>query len=277
MAISPDGTELFFSAFLGDWVTIMHTRNTEGRWTEPVAATFSRDTMVNYCEPAFTPDGQNLLFLCTLPLDGDDPKPGWQDQNIWVVSKDENGEWTNLSPLPLIINQSDQFFPSVSSDGMFYFSKTDPGTSITSIYKSSWPIPEGKPKKLPEPVNGNFNTYNACISPDGLCLVACSLGRDTLNPKKNPSYYAFFREGNNWTEGINLDNVLQLDGSSAISPSFSPDGKYFFFATNKKRNETAFSNGEMNMTFFKERRNIPGNGNSDIYWIDASAIMNLQY
>jgi Tol biopolymer transport system component len=60
-----------------------------------------------------------------------------------------------------------------------------------------------------------------------------------------------------------------------VEPAFSPDGKYFFFATDKRRKETFFANGEMNMTFFRERRNMPGNGNSDIYWVDATVIFKL--
>jgi Tol biopolymer transport system component len=277
VAISHDGKEIYFSVFPGDWATIMVTRQIKNQWMVPEVASFARDTSVKYVEPAFTPDGKHLLFLCTRPLDGSAPKPGWQDQNIWMVSKDEKGNWTEPEPLPPAINQSAQFFPSLSQKGTLYFSRTDGTPGVTSVYQADWTGDKDiKPRKLPEPVSGKGNIYNACISPDGSCLVACVAGRDSLIPPERPVYYAFFRENDRWTEGVNLDSILQLQGSNAISPSFSPDGKYFFFACDKKRKEAFYSGSRMNMTFLRERRNMPGNGNSDIYWVDADVIFKLK-
>jgi len=277
VAISNDGNEIYFSVFLGDWATIMVSRNTSNNWTVPEVASFARDTAVKFCEPAFTPDGQHLLFLCTLPLDGGEPKPGWQDQNIWMVSRDENGMWNDRKPLPPVVNEGAQFFPSIAANGDFYFCRTDTTSMISRIYRTTWPVESGTiPEQLPSPINGTGTIFNACISPDGSCLVACVSGRDSIVPLNHPVYYVFFKDGDQWTDGINLDATLQMKGSNAISPSFSPDGKYFFFATNRKRNETAFSNGDMNLDFFQERRNTPGNGNSDIYWVDARVIFNLK-
>ncbi len=274
IAISPlDGKEIYFSIFLDGWATIMVTRENESGWTMPEVAPFARDTLVNFCEPAFTPDGEHLLFLCTQPLDGGEAKQGWEDQNIWMVSRDSNGGWGEKEPLPEEINSGDQFFPSIAGDGTFIFSRTDTASGISSVFMTTWPPYKGlNPARVPPPVQGPGTMFNACISPDGLCIVACAVGKDSLDPAKKAVYYSFFKEEGKWSEGIKLNDVLQLGDGNAISPSFSPDGKYFFFATTKGRGELSYSKGEMDLAFFQERRTMPGNGNSDIYWIDARAI-----
>ena len=277
VAISPtDGREIYFSVFLGDWTTIMVTRNGEKGWTTPEVASFAGDTTANFCEPAFTPDGKHLLFLSTLPPDDGKQKPGWQDENIWMVSRDAQGGWTDRKPLPPEINREAQFFPSIATTGDFYFCRTDSVTEISSIYHTTWPLADQPVvEKLPAPVNGKGVIYNACISPDGSCLVGCATGRQPGQPENRASYYAFFKTNDGWTEGTLLDSILSVSGANAISPAFSPDGRFFFFASNKRRVETSFSHGGSDIGFFQERRMMPGNGNPDIYWIDAAVIFNL--
>ena len=54
----------------------------------------------------------------------------------------------------------------------------------------------------------------------------------------------------------------------------SPDGKYFFFALNRKRDDVQ---GEArSYAGLQAMANDPLNGNSDIYWIDASFIETLR-
>lgn len=277
VAISPgDANEIYFSVFLGDWTTIMVTRNSAKGWTLPEVASFARDTTANFCEPAFSPDGKHLLFLSTLPPAGGAQKPGWQEENIWMVTRDEQGGWTDRKPLPHEINREAQFFPSIAATGDFYFCRTDTATDITSIYHTTWPLADPPVvEKLPAPVNDAGVIYNACISPDGNCMVGCATGRKPGQPVDRASYYAFFRKDTGWTDGVLLDSILLLSGANAISPSFSPDGKFFFFASNKRRAGTYFSDRKPDMDFFQERRRMPGNGNPDIYWIDAAAILDL--
>jgi hypothetical protein len=210
-------------------------------------------------------------------MDGSEPKPGWQNQNIWMVSRDEAGKWGDPTPLPGNINAGAQFFPSVSNTGDMYFCRTDSARN-SAIYHTTWPLDEDHlPTMLPAPVNGSGSIFNACISPDGGCLVGCVTGREPEINERWAIYYAFFKiDDDDWSEGFRLDSILQIHGANAISPAFSPDGKFFFFATTKKRSETYFAHGNMTLDYFQERRNLPGNGNSDIYWVDARVILDLK-
>lgn len=79
IAISPDGNEIYYSLFQGDWNTIMVTRRINGVWHEPVVAEFARDTSMFFIEPAFSSDGKRLFFMSS--------KQGWTQQDIWMVEK----------------------------------------------------------------------------------------------------------------------------------------------------------------------------------------------
>ena len=67
LAISPDGNEIFYGLLTSRHITIMHTRQVNGRWTEPETAPFARDNRFFFLEPCFSPDGKTVYFLSTRP------------------------------------------------------------------------------------------------------------------------------------------------------------------------------------------------------------------
>ena len=82
-AFSPDGKEVYFSAFIRNRAyseRIMYMKLENGRWTLPKIASFSE-----YFEggPCFTPDGNKIFFSSARPL----AKGGEQrnDRDIWYV------------------------------------------------------------------------------------------------------------------------------------------------------------------------------------------------
>lgn len=65
IAITPDGTELYFSTNDDDhtYSTIYVTRIADGTWTEPQIAPFATDTRYRFGEPFLSPDGARLYFV----------------------------------------------------------------------------------------------------------------------------------------------------------------------------------------------------------------------
>lgn len=276
MAISPAYDELFFGVLTGNHNTIMHIKKMEDEWTEPQIAPFATDSRFFFLEPAFSPDGNRLYFLSTMPMMNEDTLAGWANQNIWFVDRLEDGSWGEMQALGQNINTAGgEFFPSLSTNGNLYFTWNAKDSRKSYVKKALWK--ENKfstPELLPDNVNGDGEIFNACIAPDESYLIACATGRDEMS-KTNPRYYVFFNLGNGiWTDAIHLGDKVNLPGSAAISPYITRDGKYLFFASSWKP-----ENNQQSYTITAEdiygNYTKPQNGLMDIYWISTRFIDDL--
>ncbi len=110
---------------LGDWNTVMVAQREKGIWKEPVVASFARDTGYFFLEPALSADGNTIYFLSTVPRDNETAAPGWSNQNIWYATRQDDGSWGEMVPLPQNINEFDEFYPSLTTEGTLYFTRTD--------------------------------------------------------------------------------------------------------------------------------------------------------
>lgn len=272
-----DGQEIYFGIFYNQIVTIVLTKQVNGKWMEPRVAPFAQDFNFGYFEPAVTLDGQRIFCCSTKNRPGEEPLPGYGHQNIWAVDRQENGSWGELYPLDRNVNSDEflQFFPSVTRDGTLYFTARNKTTREMGIYRSKYV--DGKyleAEPLPKEVNDSGDVYNAFIDPDEKYLLACVGGRDDSITPGQPNYYIFFRNADDtWTTAINLGERVNFSGFGAIAQSVSPDGKYLFFASSKTRSEPPES---ISLEWMKEMYSSPQNGYSDIYWISTSFFNNLK-
>jgi len=274
--VSPKFDEIYYSVFLGDWNTIMVTKEENGVWTEPVVALFARDTNFFFAEPALSIDGNKIFYLSTKPRENEVAKGGWQNQNIWFTERKADGSWSESKPLPQNINEFDEFYPSITKDGTLYFCRTDAKTGTSQILRSKLVNNTyADPEILPSPINESGNYFNACIAPDDSYLIGC-VARDTLNPNKTTYMLFFHNDDDTWSKGIDLIKELNLPSKNAISVSISPDGKNLFFASTVKTIRFKDLNPDWTLSKLNERRKIEGNGNSDIYWMSTDFIKNLK-
>ena len=267
--VSPDGSEIYYSLFQGDWNTIMVAKRINGVWHEPVVAPFARDTAFFFAEPAFSIDGKRLFYLSTKPRSNEVAKPGWSNQNIWFVERNNSGSWSKPTPLPETINAQEEFYPSLTSDGALYFCRTDAKSKVSQILRSK--LVDGEyqtPVLLPAPINAKGTIFNACVAPDDSYLIGCVMERDSSNMKR-PTYMLFFHNtaDDTWSEGIDLISALNLPCNGAISISVSFDGKYLFFASTRKTINFKDAMPDWTLSSLAKRRIVSGNGNSDIYWM----------
>lgn len=279
LTVSSDGREIYFGVASNAAVTIAVTRLENGRWTGPEIAEFARDQSFFHFEPALSFDGKRIFFLSTRPPAGREPKSGWGHQNIWVADRREGGGWSEPRDLGAPINTDDyQYFPSLTRDGMLYYTHAKAGTTETAIYRSR-PV-DGEytePERLPDEVNGNGNPYNAWIAPDESYLIACVGGREDSVSQGKSNYYVFFRDdSDSWTSDKNLGAAINREGCDAISPSVSPDGKYLFFALAWLDRSRFGAADAPTFTDLRELHTNPRNGSSDIYWVSAEVVEKLR-
>ena len=271
MAISPDGTEIYFCVAIRNYAysTILYTRLEKGKWQKPEIVPFSGGPGVMDFEPAFSADGSQLFFLSNRPDGGEEAG----DEDIWVVDRVADGWGTPRNLGEPVNTDGGEFFPSLTRDGTLYFSRNAKGSALNQIFRSRWAGGAfQEPELLPEEVNCGSNRFNAFVAPDESYLIVPAAGME--DAYDGVDYYIVFRDREDrWSEPINLGAIVNRDNPRGWSPYVSPDGRCFFFMATRIPELEAH---DWNYDQLKELHNSPGNGNADIYWVDAAFIEGLR-
>jgi hypothetical protein len=283
VAMTPDGNELYFGLIDGGYVVIAAMKRSGGTWSGPEIAPFCDNPDVYDLEPHITPDGRRFLFLSTRPREGKEAKKGWANQDIWAMDRTGDG-WGRPYNLGAPVNtDAPEFFPSVTRDGTIYFTRDlgQNGGSRSLILRARPVRPAetggpayAEPEVLPAAVNPGAHQFNAFVDPDERYLIVCMAGReDNIGAC---DYYVCFRgEDDTWTGPVNMGPFVNTPGNNVGSPYVSPDGRYFFFASNR-RSDIAPPASERTYRSIQRMAAQPQNGDADIYWMDASFIESLR-
>jgi ankyrin repeat protein len=271
VAITPDGREIFFG-LAGpsyQYTTVVSTRVVDGRWSEPEVVPGLDDPRYLHLEPALSVDGSTLYFLSTRP----DPAAGVQagNQDIWMMTRTPAG-WSPPVNLGAPVNSAlPEYFPSLTRDGTIYFTREEAGSRVSAIWRARR---EGggyrDPERLPAQVNSGRSHFNAFVAPDESYVIVPTDGRpDSIG---GCDYYVVFRTPDDrWSQPINLGPAVNTKGSQEFSPYVSPDGKYFFFMSSRPA-----APERLTFRLFRDLHDRPGNGNADIYWVDAGLVTSLR-
>ncbi len=274
VAISPDGKEMYFTLHTAkfQYATIVYSKLVKGSWTKPEIVPFATDSRYKYLEPAFSNDGQKLFFVSDQPKDGSD-KPVAED--IWVVDRKNNG-WGEPYNIGAPVNfEGGDFFPSLTKDGTLYFTRNELEGRISNIYRSR--LVNGKytsPEKLPKQINCGTNRFNAYVSPDESFVIVPAVGVDE-GPRRVQYYIVFRNEDDTWQEPISLSSEINTPRETGWSFYISPDKKYIFYMATKPFPKDKQPKN-LSLDFLHKFSEMPQNGNSDIYWIDAKILENLR-
>jgi Tol biopolymer transport system component len=270
IAISPDGTEIYFSKLLGDRSAIVVVRQVRGAWQEPQILPFSGLYMD--LEPALHPDGSRLYFASNRPLTAEG-EPA--DFDIWYCDRTGDGWSAPINPGPPLNSDANEFYPSVANDGSVYFCATieDAGPD-ENIYRSQ--LVDGnfaRPERLGPGVNTDFDEFNAFVSPDESYLIFSSFGReDGLGG--GDLYVSFRLPDGTWSESINLGEEIN-SGSLDFSPFVSADGKLLFFTSRRSALDLSLDE-PLSYEKIVRLSNGPGNGSRDIYWVETDFLSEVR-
>ncbi len=227
LAISPDGTEIYWSLWRrpdeGLPQVIVYIRRESGQWSSPQPAPFSGK--YNDGGPIFSPDGQRLYFYSKRPSPRTDEP---ENLDIWCVEKDGMG-WSEPKNLGDPINTEKlEAMPSIASDGSLYFVKSHEGVAGgMGIYCAEYVDGDyQQPQALDTKINSTYHDWTPYIAPNQSYLLFSSNRPDGL---RNFDLYVTFRKADgNWTEPQNLGKEINTEDEERF-PGVSPDGKYLFF------------------------------------------------
>ncbi len=273
ISMTPDGREIYFCIMVGGirYSTIAMTRRGDGNcWTEPEIPTLFSDSRWLFLEPHVDPSGNHLFFVSDRPETGDEAV----SEDIWVADREGDG-WGAARRLPGVINtEGSEFFPSVTRDGVLYFTRRS-AESRREVIMRARPDGQGgwqEPEELPEAVNAAASQFNAFVDPGERYLVTCLAGHE--GNLGQVDYWIAFRdaESDTWRGPVNLGETVNGAGREGWSPYVSPDGRWFFFMSSARGLEL---DGPLTMARVRELHASPGNGLGHMWWMPAGFLNDL--
>jgi hypothetical protein len=267
----PGGKELIFSVTVGPmrWALVM-MREVDGRWTSPEVAPFSGEH--GGVDPFVSYDGNRVYFCSNRPRSGSgDPE---DDYDIWYVERTPDG-WSEAVNMGAPINSdAHEFYPTLTRDGTFYVqSRRAGGVGAADIYRAE--RVDGRYVEaacLPEPVNSPGFEGDAMIAPDESYLIISTRREEAIGPGNADLYISFRGEDGSWSALQNLGAGVNSPAGENC-PILSPCGRYLFFTS---RRTTGLPGQAITYDSIKTGWSEPGNGQGDVYWVDARLLEQLR-
>ncbi len=226
---------------------IFFMRMINGAWTKPEVPSFARKFACSE-NPFISPDGKRLYFHAS---------PTLRPETAKIYSVERIGEgWGE--PVDMGRPFSAKTWagqPTVSRDGTIYFVADVLGLFYSKLVDGKYQEPVFMDKRF----NSGETDWTPYVAPDESYFIFCSFRPGGFG--SGDLYISFKQKDGSWGKVINMGPKINTDLNERF-PNVTPDGKYLFFnSTRKIPGAGAHS---------------PGNGQGDVYWIDAKIIEELR-
>lgn len=249
ITFSPDMKELFFQRRKPQESHNIYTMKfIHGEWTEPELAFFSTEKEYLDFHPRYSPDGKRLYFGSTRPLVPDTNSltmVEWRNQSNrerlhqWYIEKDD-GEWGQPKLLLEGLLEGEWVMcVSPAQNGNLYFTSKERADKLEDegiYYALNEGGKYGAIQRMGEVINGDGKWIaHPFIAPDESYLL---YDAERASGDENGDLFISFNHNGVWTESYSLGPDINNElGQGAAT--VSPDGKYLFFRSAKKGDETS--------------------------------------
>lgn len=209
-----------YSRKAGMKMTIYTTSQDDSGWSLPKTAPFSGE--FEDAEAFIDPRGSKVYFISKRPSEMKADNSTW---DLWFSPFDDKG---NQGP-PSILGGpfSGVFYPTMTDDGTIYFTSKDDDIYYSKLENDEYL----EAHNIGDRINTDKAEYNSFVSPDGSYLIYTSFGKE--NTYGNGDLYISFKTNKDtWSDSQNLGEAINSEYHE-FCPSFSRDGKYFFFTSNR--------------------------------------------
>ncbi|MEE9443654.1 MAG: hypothetical protein V3V99_13400 [candidate division Zixibacteria bacterium] len=218
-AMSPDGTEFYFSRFgTNPYHAMMYVQLSDSAITDAIR--FPSLQNEDAWEPGLSRDGNTLYFITSKSVPGS--TTGSID--LWRIER-VDGEWSAPIHMESPFSEMSSLSVSISDNGTFYTTdnrRGQMGADIAITRKNH----NGKYEDftiLPKTINTPGMDAYPSIAPDESYLIYTSMG------DRKPELFVSFRSADGvWSQAQPID----LGELETVAPCLSHDGKYLFFTAN---------------------------------------------
>jgi len=210
-------------------------------------------------------------LLPSPPLSAGDQE---KDSDIWAADRTTSG-WGQPRRLDAPVNtQALEVYPSFAGNGTLYFGLSRPvGAKAGGIF-GAVPAPGLFPnvEAFDERIVSECGGGNVFIAPDEHTIIFPS---NRAGGYGNSDLYFSFRSGDGaWTAPQNLGPTINSTYQE-YCPSLSPDGKYFFFSSYKRPEDSTLPAVRSHNDILQIYQR-PYNGAGDLYWVDVAFFHTLR-
>jgi Tol biopolymer transport system component len=238
VTFGPGGTEAYFTRQGGGRrgrPQIFVSRFMEDAWARAEPAPFSTGWEES---PFLTPDGRRLLYSSRRDVPEWGPVRG--SNNLWVVERtDAEGAWGEPRPLPGDVNRPrldddnaparGESGPALLLSGELLYWTTESSEWAADLYVADQ-VDGRFVNPRPLVLNSGGTESSPAVSPDGRVLVFQAYRE--LDAIGEQDLYLSERTEFGWSTPRLLPEPINSPGNDGY-PSFSPDGRYFFFASDR--------------------------------------------
>ncbi|WP_298791385.1 hypothetical protein [uncultured Allomuricauda sp.] len=225
-----DGNELYFARSNQEWGSgdmksaIYRSVKNNDQWSTPEIVPFSG--IYDDSDPHLSRDGKTLFFISNRPVSYTSTSA-----DIWMVTKDKNGQWKEPTVLSYPINsENTEYSPRTDGDGNLYFASDRlGGYGQGDLYVSELKYGEfGPPVNMGNTLNSPKGEWNLEINSAGDLIIFEASQREA-NVSPYGDLYISFREENEWTLPQNIKE-LNTSGSD-LYPYLTQDGKQLYYTS----------------------------------------------
>jgi len=223
LAFSPDGTELFYSVYVDNQhpQTVFHSKQINGDWGEPAVASFSG--IYKDGGPLLSPDGNRLYFYSDRPRDTDSDTAEHYD--IWYVERTTDGWGKAVRMGDQVNTDDDESTYTLSGNGDLFFNRRTQDARNFLLRSNN--------------IDGNFQppTIIKELSDQETFFEPVAVESEdhfifTNNVQKGRFFYtalyiSFRNKDGSWSAPKDMGDMVNF--GEGRFPSFSPDGRYFYF------------------------------------------------
>ncbi len=226
ISFSPDGTTLYISKNIEDtfsngrtYAAIFNTQYLGNEWSKPEQVDFGFP--FDAYHPVLTHDGKHLFFNSrSHPDSGNVSIP----HDIWQVTK-RGTDWVDLRIVPGINSTGYDSYPSVAKNGNLYFnSNRSGGQGGMDFYLSKYENGQYQTPINLASLNSPDEENDLVVDPEERFIIF----NRYLHETRSVDLFISLRKKENWTDPRLIDNISDPD-KWELTPSLSPDGKYFFY------------------------------------------------
>jgi len=217
----PDGNTVYFCQSTVA-PTICFAKKVNGQWQTPEVVSFSGRW--NDWDPFLSPDGKQLFFVSSRPLDSTVAEKPSRKTHIWVADRIGDNKWTvpHYINAPFNLDGINNYAPTVSRLGTlcFFSPARDKDKKRRSYYVKWLGDHYGEPKELL--LNGDEEVQDPCMAADESYVIFVSGG----------DLYVSLRQGDGWSAAQKLCAQVN-NGDANYDPTLSPDGKTLYYSSNR--------------------------------------------